>query len=107
MLKGLPFDYCLNPDKGLPLPDLTLYLTVPPEVASSRSAYGVERYETLEIQTRVRAQFDLVAEEVKRRQGAWESIAAVGSIEEVGERIWKLVEPKTTADLGPVGKLWT
>ena len=27
--KGLDFEWCKSPDKGLPLPDLTFYLSVP------------------------------------------------------------------------------
>ncbi|RSH94127.1 Thymidylate kinase [Saitozyma podzolica] len=92
--KGLPFTFCLNPDAGLPLPDLTLYLTVPPEVASTRGAYGVERYENLDMQTRTREQFAAVAREVQARHGEdrWVQVSAVGTIDEVEARIWELVD---------------
>ena len=86
--KGIPFDYCLSPDAGLPLPDIVVYLTVPPETAAARSAYGTERYETVEIQLRVREQFRRVAREFERQHGnRWKTIDARGTIEEVEEQI--------------------
>jgi dTMP kinase len=82
-----------------------MYLSVSPGVASSRAAYGVERYETVDIQNRVKAQFQLVAEQVRKRHGTyrWIDVSAEGSIEEVGRTIWSALEdsrPGTTASLG-------
>ncbi|WWD17958.1 thymidylate kinase [Kwoniella shandongensis] len=107
--KGLPFEFCLQPDTALPLPDITLYLTLPPAVASQRSAFGVERYETVAIQTAVREQFGLVANEVKKRHGdgKWVEVSAEGSIEEVEERIWGLLEGMISGGVdGRIGELW-
>ncbi|KAK8865858.1 thymidylate kinase [Kwoniella newhampshirensis] len=107
--KGLPFTFCLPPDTALPLPDITLYLTLPPSVASQRSAFGVERYETVAIQTAVREQFGLVANEVKKRHGdgRWVEVSAEGSIEEVESRIWGLVDSVVNGGVdGTVGELW-
>jgi dTMP kinase len=103
----LPFSFCLNPDAGLPLPDLTLYLTVPPEVASSRSAYGTERYENLDMQIRTREQFALVAEEVNKRHGPgrWVEISAVGTVDEVETTVWSFVSERLDND-APLGRLW-
>jgi len=106
--QGLPFDFCLNPDNGLPLPDAILYLTLPPDVASARAAYGVERYETVAIQERVKSQFKAVAGEVKKRHGedSWTEISASGTIEEVECLIHSKLEPILSADPKPVGRLW-
>ncbi|WVR05820.1 thymidylate kinase [Kwoniella sp. DSM 27419] len=106
--KGLPFDFCLQPDTALPLPDLTLYLTLPPIEASNRSAFGMERYETVSMQTATREQFGLVAQEVSRRHGdgRWMEVDARGTIEEVGDRIWALLEPVISGVGGQVGDLW-
>jgi dTMP kinase len=107
--QGLPFAFCLNPDAGLPLPDLTLYLTVPPEVASTRGAYGVERYENLDMQTRTREQFAAVAKEVQARHGddKWVQVSAVGTIDEVEARVWELVNAALSrVDESQVGELW-
>ncbi|RXK39299.1 thymidylate kinase [Tremella mesenterica] len=107
--KGLSFQYCLNPDTGLPLPDRTVYLTLSPEVAASRGAYGEERYETLEMQKRVREQFTLVAEETRRRHGddRWAEINADGTVEEVEALIWENIQPVIMEPLQCLGKLWT
>jgi dTMP kinase len=106
--QGLPFDFCLNPDKGLPLPDATLYLTLPPDVASARAAYGVERYETVAMQERVKSQFTAVAGEVKKRHGehSWTEISASGTIEEVEGLVHAKLEPLLSADPKPIGRLW-
>lgn len=88
---------------------MTLYLTLPPAIASQRSAFGVERYETIAIQTAVREQFGLVAREVKDRHGErrWVEVGAGGSIEEVEERIWALVEGLVGGVEGKkIGDLW-
>lgn len=55
--KGLDLEWCKNPDRGLLQPDLVLFLDLPIEEAQKRGGFGDERYETLELQTRVRAKF--------------------------------------------------
>ena len=55
--KGLDFEWCRGPDRGLPEPDLVLYMNVSPEVAQQRGGYGEERYEKAEFQTLVGKQF--------------------------------------------------
>jgi dTMP kinase len=42
------------PDRGLPAPDLVLYLDIPLGVAEQRGGYGQERYEKREMQQQVR-----------------------------------------------------
>lgn len=105
MRQGLPFDYCLNPDTGLPLPDIVINLTLSPEAAAKRGQYGEERYETMDMQRRTRAQFALVQQEMERRHsGRWVNVDAEGSIEGVGDRIWAAV---ASLDIPQeLGKLW-
>ncbi|WVQ71242.1 thymidylate kinase [Cryptococcus sp. DSM 104548] len=104
--KGLPFDFCLQPDTALPLPDLTLYLTLSPAAAAKRSAFGNERYETVGMQQAVREQFKLVQAQVVERHGAerWVEVSAEGTVEEVGERIGGIVA--RVDGRGEVGELW-
>ena len=85
-----------------------MYLSLPPGVAASRAAYGVERYETLDIQNRVKAQFQLVAEQVRKRHGGdrWVDVSAEGSIEEVGRAIWGILEGSRSGTTKPLGVLW-
>ncbi|WVQ62268.1 thymidylate kinase [Kwoniella botswanensis] len=106
--KGLPFDFCLQPDRALPLPDLTLYMSLPQEEATQRSQFGEERYETVTMQQATRKQFRLVAEEVKKIHGGkrWMEVDARGTIEEVEERIKGLIGDLTDGVNGGVGELW-
>jgi dTMP kinase len=98
----------LNPDAGLPLPDSTLYLTLPPNIASARAAFGVERYETVTIQTKVKEQFAAVSEEVVKQHGraSWTEISALGTIEEVGKTIQDKLRAVLSAPPGELGRLW-
>ena len=54
----LSMDWCKAPDRGLPKPDLVLFLDVSAEVAKTRGGYGEERYEKEEFQARVRKAFE-------------------------------------------------
>jgi dTMP kinase len=82
------------------LPDVTLFLTLPPEVASQRAAYGTERYEKVEIQQRVREQFGRVGARMQEVHGgdAWRDIDASGSIEQIGAHIWEVVQSIGASD---------
>lgn len=84
--KGLERQWCTNPDLGLPVPDITLFLTVSPEVASQRGAYGEERYEKIAFQKRVAELFHEVA------QRNCITVDASGSQEEVARAINQCVE---------------
>lgn len=43
----------MNPDRGLVKPDLTFFIDANPELLTSRSEFGQERYERLEFQKKV------------------------------------------------------
>ncbi|EKD05587.1 hypothetical protein A1Q2_00077 [Trichosporon asahii var. asahii CBS 8904] len=106
--KGLDFGYCQAPDVGLPLPDLTLYLTLSPEVAAQRGAYGQERYENVELQKEVRRQFAAVFDDLRRKHGQERmvEVSAEGTLDEVEEAIW--AEAQRALDpVEPIGTLWT
>jgi len=55
--RGLDPEWCLAADRGLPSPDLVLFLDLDPQLASKRGNFGEERYEQLVIQQRVRQFF--------------------------------------------------
>lgn len=61
-------------DRGLPAPDLVLFLDISSEDAAARGQYGEERYEKKEIQDRVRAAFDRL-----RLQAAQEPAPSTGA----------------------------
>ena len=56
-IKGMDMHWCKSPEVGLPKPDVVLYLTVPPDVAASRTSYGSERYENVDFQAKVDKNF--------------------------------------------------
>ncbi|CDW54251.1 thymidylate kinase [Trichuris trichiura] len=51
--KGLDYDWCCQPDKGLPRPDIVIFLDVHAEVAECRGDFGQEVYEKVEFQKKV------------------------------------------------------
>lgn len=56
----LSLDWCWFPEIGLPQPDLVLFLDISSDDAAKRGGYGEERYEQEEMQSRVRALFQLL-----------------------------------------------
>ncbi|KAH9821309.1 thymidylate kinase-domain-containing protein [Melampsora americana] len=99
-----------SPDRGLPLPDLVIFLTMPMEAMITRGGFGQERYEKEDLQAEVKRQFKQVVEPAFTRlhgQGRWVEIDASGSIEEVTSRISKTVDCLLGSKLDPVvGNLW-
>jgi dTMP kinase len=82
----LTWDWCCASDRGLPLPDLVLYLDVSPGLQVSRGGFGEERYEQAEFQAAVREAFS------KWDLGdRWQVINADGTVEEVHESIVRAV----------------
>ncbi|KAH3742819.1 thymidylate kinase [Pelomyxa schiedti] len=79
--KGLDVEWCKNPDRGLPRPDVVFYLKMPAEFATKRSAYGEERYDKEEFQSKVAAVFNALQEPY------WCVIDATKSIQEIHEQI--------------------
>lgn len=63
--KGLTFQWCCEMEKGLPKPDLVVYLELPREAQYKRPGFGDERYETREMQELVRIQYGRVMEHSK------------------------------------------
>lgn len=110
----LPFDWCRSPDIGLPAPDLVIFFDITPEIAKERGGFGQERYETEEMQLRVRKFFHRIGDELcAQRDNAgegtqWVSIDAGKGRDEVAGEVWNLVEPLIKrSDYGPMQKLWT
>ena len=56
----LDFQWARRPDEGLPRPDVCFLLDLAPDAAAKRSGYGEEKYETREMQDRVRKLFNAV-----------------------------------------------
>lgn len=83
-----------------------LYLTLSPEAAAARGAYGEERYENVEMQQKTREKFAMVGYEMDRAHpGRWKEIDASGTIDEVEQRIWEVVQGLKEPEV-EMGKLW-
>mmetsp|Transcript_28757 Transcript_28757/g.39755 ORF Transcript_28757/g.39755 Transcript_28757/m.39755 type:complete len:294 (-) Transcript_28757:120-1001(-) len=55
--KGMDLEWCKAPDKGLLAPDAVIHLHIEIEEATNRGGFGEERYETVELQTKVAENF--------------------------------------------------
>lgn len=55
--QGLDIEWCKGPDVGLLSPDLTIFLDLSEEEQQKRGGFGEERYETMELQRKVRQCF--------------------------------------------------
>ena len=96
----MSIEWCKQPDVGLPRPDLVCLLDVSEDVAQQRTDFGGERYEVMDFQRKVRENYE------KLRDDTWVSILADGSIEEVGENLYKVVEQEVARDRTELGQLW-
>uniref|UniRef100_H2YR03 Thymidylate kinase n=1 Tax=Ciona savignyi TaxID=51511 RepID=H2YR03_CIOSA len=98
--KGLELEWCKCPDRGLPKPDLVIFLNVSSSDAASRGGYGEERYENTEFQK-------TVANNFKRMWDEWKVIDAGGSIDDVHQTILNYVKSTMqSVDDKPIGELW-
>lgn len=92
--------WCLQPDKGLPRPDLTIFLTSDDAENELRAGFGEERYEKSEFQREVKKQFFEVFKALGDSSGRnlVQVVNVTGkSVEEVASDVWELVEPLVTA----------
>lgn len=97
---SLALPWARAPEVGLPRPDAAVFLDLAEAEAAARGGFGEERYETGEMQRRVRGLFwGLKAGEVEGVRFGEEAedlvvVDAGGSVDEVAEAIWGVVGPK-------------
>ncbi|KAJ1493055.1 thymidylate kinase-domain-containing protein [Baffinella frigidus] len=101
----LSMDWCKGPDRGLPKPDLVLFLDVSAEVAKTRGGYGEERYEKQEFQEKVRQAFE------KLRSGDadtnWQVVDANQPLDAVSDLIAaQAMQVVEKAGASPLSTLW-
>lgn len=101
--QGLAYSWCRSCDIGLPAPDLVLFLDLSPEAAKLRGGYGEERYESSEIQSKVRTIFKRVGDDVGPK---WRVIDAGESQEQVTQNVTRWVEETIAKEKGMVDELW-
>ncbi|KAJ3180441.1 hypothetical protein HDU87_001950 [Geranomyces variabilis] len=99
---GLGLEWCKAPDRGLPTPDLVVYVDVAPAVAAARAGYGEERYERIEFQEKVAAAF------AELRDERWVVVDGTRPVEEVQRTIEKVArEVVAKAGMEPLREdLW-
>jgi len=101
----LSYEWCKNPEIGLPCPDLVLFFDITPEKARERGGYGGERYEKEDMQRRVRQIFVKIGAEL---EGRWKVVDAGQDVAVVSEQVWSIVRPLVTEGVpAPLEKLWT
>lgn len=88
---GLDVEWCKASENGLVKPDCLLYLHAPVETAAGRGGFGQERYENLDMQNRVKGQFELL------REKEWVLIDANRTIEEVEVDVQRAAEEAVEA----------
>lgn len=97
---SLGLGWARAPEAGLPRPDAVVFLDLDEEKARERGGFGEERYETAEMQRRVRGLFwGLKNGEVGGVPFVEEAedlvvVDAGGSVEKVAEAIWGVVRPR-------------
>lgn len=93
--EAMSLEWCFSKEQGLLAPDRVFYLIVPEKQQESRGEFGDERYETSQFQRKVHDNYLKLW-----NKKTWVEIDALGSIEEVHERVMKEFQTlKVTEDL--------
>jgi len=89
----LSYDWCKEQEKGLIKPDLIFYLTVDPMIAAKRGGFGDERYETKEMQEKVKIVFERLKEEEKN-EGRWIEIDAGREMDQITQQLITIAQKR-------------
>nr|CAL26368.1 CG5757 [Drosophila simulans] len=87
--KGLDFDWCYAPERGLIKPDAVFYLRAPSNDLTNRGQYGEERYEKVEFQSRVAEVFDRIC---SKEASYFHKFDATQSVEDLHAQIGSITE---------------
>lgn len=102
---GFLLDWCMQPDVGLPKPDLVMFLQLNPAEAALRGQFGKERYETSVFQRTVQQRFEQL---MKDQTVNWQVIDAAQNIENVHKDITAhSLNAINKAQNLPLGELWS
>ncbi|XP_042072212.1 thymidylate kinase isoform X2 [Haplochromis burtoni] len=105
LLQGFRLDWCMQPDVGLPKPDLVMFLQLNPAEAALRGQFGQERYETSVFQRTVQQRFEQL---MKDQTVNWQVIDAAQNIENVHKDITAhSLNAINKAQNLPLGELWS
>ncbi|KAH8277946.1 hypothetical protein KR018_010803 [Drosophila ironensis] len=87
--KGMDFEWCYGPERGLIKPDAVFYLKVSPKSLAERKEFGNERYEKVEFQGRVSTAFDQLC---ASQSDYWHPLNASQSVEDLHSQIAQITE---------------
>jgi len=92
--KGIDLQWCMAAERGLPAPDVTIFLSVKAEDAEGRGGWGEERYERAEVQARVKEQFGRLRQQEEKRGMQWVEVdgGSGRSIEDIASEIRAIAE---------------
>lgn len=93
----LSMDWARQSDVGLPRPDTVVFLDISPEKAQQRGGFGEEKYETSEMQKRVRILFSELMAAGDEKEDV-RIVDAGRSVEEVRTEIWAIIEKLMGSD---------
>lgn len=100
--KGLDFEWCKTPEKGLLKPDLVVYLTLTSEAMARRGGFGDERYETSEMQKNVRLMYERMVE-----TPLWKVVDADKTEDQLADELESIIIDKMGAvHNSSIGTLW-
>ncbi|KAL3232119.1 Thymidylate kinase [Nakaseomyces bracarensis] len=91
-VQGMDLNWCMQSDKGLLKPDLTLFLTNEDSLAN-RDGFGEERYESNEFQLKVKAKFSEVLDAFCDPDELSIVNVTGKDIDQVSEEIWSRIVP--------------
>ena len=108
---GLDMAWCSAPEKGLPQPDVVIFLRVPQKETEGRAGFGGERYEEATLQARVRGAFEEMRSGIASGPSGsslWRDIDGTGDVETVSGRVMGVargaVDAAATGE--PLRELW-
>jgi dTMP kinase len=104
---GLSVDWCMSSDRGLPRPDVVIYLDLPIEQAMLRGEYGAERYEKEDFQRKVDANFKALQVNAEEN---WNIVDASKPIDELHSEITRIARQtvsRVEIERLPLGSLWS
>merc|ERR1711988_1198259 len=84
--KGLDLEWCKNPDKGLPAPDVVLFLDISVADSMQRGGFGGERYEKKVFQEQVLHCYSQL------KDPSWKTLDAKKGVEDLHTEVIKIVE---------------
>ena len=104
----MDIEWCKSCDKGLPAPDVIIYLDMPIETSSTRGKFGEERYENIDFQKMVRLKFmELKQADDDKDKKIWQMVDATRTVEEIQTEVRAIAE-KTVEEVAgkEINMLW-